>query len=545
MIIIDFFWGCLHMFLKKLTIVFTLIILICCTIVIFFPENTFAVEKVDIIRLEGGDWGYPTPYAHYPRGPGGFKMCLIFDSLLERDEDGLIPWLAKDYEIKNEGRQYLFTLREDVYWHDGQPLTAEDVKFSFTYAVKHPMVWSYINKQDIKEIAINGKYQVIINVENPDAALLYNLGRTRIIPKHIWERVEKPEQFTGREAVIGTGPYQLTDYSKEHGTYRFRAFADFWGQEQAVEVIEFIPLSQKVLAFEKNRIDLIQISPDLLGRYSDNNEFEVIQRPAFWGYRLLFNMKENKLLQNKNIRRAFSYAINSQELIEKIARGAGVQGSAGILPPDHIYYNPGIKKYAINLEKAKELFAADGYYKINNKGILINQNGKKLSFNLQVTSDSIRLAELLREMLARVGVEIKIISADRKTHDSRVLNYKYELAILGHGGWGGEADYLTRFIGDSTINKKGISPLEISLAGYNSEKLNTLLIKQKKEFDKNKRKEVIYEIQEVVAAEVPEIPLFYTSGYTVYRPEKYSGWMFMYDHHCLTHGKLSYLLRKD
>ena len=53
--------------------------------------------KVDVIRLEGGDYGYPSPYAHYPRGPGGYKRNLIFDSLLERGEDGLIPWLAEDY----------------------------------------------------------------------------------------------------------------------------------------------------------------------------------------------------------------------------------------------------------------------------------------------------------------------------------------------------------------------------------------------------------------------------------------------------------------
>jgi len=67
--------------------------------------------EVDVIRLAGGDWGYPTPFAHYPRGPGGFKMCLIFDSLLERDEKGLIPWLAEKYEIGDDGLTYHFTIR--------------------------------------------------------------------------------------------------------------------------------------------------------------------------------------------------------------------------------------------------------------------------------------------------------------------------------------------------------------------------------------------------------------------------------------------------
>ena len=66
--------------------------------------------EVDTIRLPGGDWGYPSPFAHYPRGPGGFKMCLIFDSLLERDEKGLIPWLAVNYEILNNGKKCNFSI---------------------------------------------------------------------------------------------------------------------------------------------------------------------------------------------------------------------------------------------------------------------------------------------------------------------------------------------------------------------------------------------------------------------------------------------------
>jgi peptide/nickel transport system substrate-binding protein len=57
--------------------------------------------QVEAIRLDGGDWGYPTPYAHYPRGPGGFKMCLIFDSLLERGDQGLIPWLATSWQVED------------------------------------------------------------------------------------------------------------------------------------------------------------------------------------------------------------------------------------------------------------------------------------------------------------------------------------------------------------------------------------------------------------------------------------------------------------
>jgi len=496
--------------------------------------------QVDVIRLEGGDWGYPSPYAHYPRGPGGFKMALIFDGLLERDEDGLIPWLAEDYEIKDGGRQYLFTVRDGVKWQDGKPLTAEDVKFTFEYASKHPMVWSYIGSNDIKKVEVTGDNQVLVTVSEPNASMLYNLGRTRIIPKHIWENVDNPREFTGPEAVIGTGPYRLTDYNKEHGTYRFEAFEDFWGPGQRVKVIEFIPVSEPVLAFEKGEIDLTGVSPDVLPRFQNNPEYKIVQSPGFWGYRLLFNMGDHPVLRHKEMRQAISYAIDSKELINKVARGAAVPGSAGILPPDHVMYNPDIKQYDLNLKKAEELLAGLGYDKLDTNGIRQNKDGEKLSFNL-LAGGEVRLAEVLKEQLAKAGIEIKVQSIDGKSRDARVRNNEYQLAILGHGGWGGDPDYLRERFGG--YSKGGISPSASGLQGYNNEELNDLLEKQRTEMDEQKRRQLIFKIQEILAGDVPEIPLYYTTGYSVYRPGKYDGWMFMYDHHSLTHSKLSYLER--
>lgn len=76
--------------------------------------ESVSAYDADVIRLAGDDWGYPTPFAHYPRGPGGFKMCMIFDSLLERDERGLIPWLAERFAVEDKGLTYRFTIRQGV-----------------------------------------------------------------------------------------------------------------------------------------------------------------------------------------------------------------------------------------------------------------------------------------------------------------------------------------------------------------------------------------------------------------------------------------------
>lgn len=499
-------------------------------------------RDVDVIRLEGGDWGYPTPFAHYPRGPGGFKMGLIFDSLLERDENGLIPWLAEKYEILENGKVYIFTIRKEVKWQDGTPLTNEDVCFSIDYADRHPMTWSYIFDL-IEHIETGPGHTVKVTLKKPAAPMLYNLGLTRIIPRHIWKKVDIPKEFTSAEAVIGSGPYRLQEYSKEHGTYRFEAFDGFWGPRRRVKHIEFIPVSEPILAYENKEIDLVTITPDLLPRFAKNTVHKIVKSPAFWGYRLLFNMKKATLMRDKHLRQAFAHAIDLNELVAKIARGAAIPGRAGILPPDHVMAAENVKIYKYDPLRAETLLAEAGFEQINESGVRIKPDKSALTFDLLCSSQEVRMAEVLKQRLAVVGIQIKIKSVDGKSRDTLVRNHDYQLAIIGHGGWGKDPEYITtHFCNDfSTLTS---SPSASGIADFEIPELTDLLIRQQTETDPLKRRMLIEKIQHLAAEEVPEIPLFYTTGFNAYRPDKYNGWMFMFDHHSLSHGKLSYLDRE-
>ncbi|MGL5513423.1 MAG: ABC transporter substrate-binding protein, partial [Sporomusa sp.] len=465
---------------------------------------------------------------HYPQGPGLFKMNLIFDSLLERSEQGYIPWLAEKWDMAPDGRSCIFTLRRNVFWHDGQPLTAADVKFTFEYYAKNIPVFDELTvngKNLIEEIEILNDYSVKIAVNQLNATIIGRLGNARIIPKHIWDKVEDPKKFNSPAAVIGCGPYMLQEYNKELGAYKFVAVKNYWGPKPIVDVIQFIPVSDSVLAFNKGDIDLTDVAPDLLARYQNKQEFVIKQNPAFWGYRLIFNMEKCPAFKEKSIRQAFAYAINKQELVDKVARGAAIPASAGFLPAGHLWYNQNIKQYDFNLDRAQALL-----------------QGRRLAFTLLISSDEIRIAELIKMTLAQAGIELTVKSVDSKTKDAAVFKGDYEIVLIGHGGWGGDADllrnaYMFRQSAGQSMSVNGIF-------GYKNEKINTLCKEQLVELDQSKRKELVIKLQEMIAEEVPQLPLYNTSSFIVYRPAKYDGWRYMFGHHEVTHNKLSYLENK-
>lgn len=487
--------------------------------------NKAGSNKPLVINLAGGDAGYPTPYGHYPRGPGTFKVNLIFDSLLERGEQGYIPWLAEKWEVSPDGKVYTFTLRQGAKWHDGQLVTAADVKFTFEYYAKNTPVSDELTisgKNSIETIEVVNDYTIKITVDKPNATMLGRLGNVRIIPQHIWETVTDPKKFDKPEALIGCGPYVLKEYNKEQGTYKFEAFTEYWGPKPRVDILQFIPVSDSVLAFNKGEIDLTGMTPDLLARYEHNQEFIVKKNPAFWGYRLLFNMERCPELNDKRVRQAFAYAMNKQEIIDKVARGAGIPASAGYLPVNHIWYNKNVKQYDYNILQAQELL-----------------QGKKLTFTLLISSSEARIAELIKISLAQAGIELIVKSVDGKTRDAAARKGDYEIILNGHGGWGGDADLLRTTYGAKSIYDQSSSAKGIY--GYSNELINELCNQQLLETDEAKRKELVYKLQEIIAEEVPQLPIYNTTGYIVYRPAKYDGWRYMFDHHEVTHNKLSYL----
>ena len=204
------------------------------------PEAASGVSG-RVLRLAGRDWGAPSPFLFYPRGPGYLLMSLLFDTLMWKDSDGLCDLLAGSHE-RIDGRTYRFGMKKGVLWHDGAPLTAEDVAFSYRYLAEHGFSWALLDL--VESVTAEGD-TVLIRLRQPHEPFLERVaGVVPVIPRHVWKDVKDPRRFTGGSAFVGSGPFILAEYRKEPGTRSFRRNGKYHAGRVVVAGLE---LSVKIL----------------------------------------------------------------------------------------------------------------------------------------------------------------------------------------------------------------------------------------------------------------------------------------------------------
>jgi peptide/nickel transport system substrate-binding protein len=244
-------------------------------------------ERVTL-RLAGEDSGFPSPFG-YMRGGGYVQMSFIYDTLLWKDASGeLLPWMAARFERSQDGRAYTFELRDGLTWHDGRPVTAEDVAFSFRYfAEKEDQLSPQVIVQPVPQIAdvrARDRLTVEFQLDSPVATFLQfgGAGAVPIVPRHIWSQIDDPGRESDPEVLIGSGPYRLESYSAGEGSYLYTAVDDYFLGRPVVRRIENRPVGDELQALQAGTIDEASDSglrPAVLEPFRNNPAFEVLKAP--------------------------------------------------------------------------------------------------------------------------------------------------------------------------------------------------------------------------------------------------------------------------
>lgn len=484
----------------------------------------WAEGEVKEIRIADskGDWGYPNPYRHYPRGPGFIRMSWTFDTLIWKDDKGYVPALAKSWSYDPKSLTFAFELQEGIKWHDGEPFSSDDVVFTVNYFKKHPYYW--VPMEDIKGAERVGSNGVAIKLERPFAPFpAYVAGSMPILPKHIWEGVSEPRKYNNPNAFIGCGPYRFIDFDKTKGTYLYEAFKDYYQGAPKAERLIYVKARNPIIALSNGTVDFANIKPDM-AKALEKKGMVIIQGGWGWNKKLMINHKKPPF-DNKYFRKALAHAINQQEIIDKAHRGFGFPASFGLLPPGHEYYNQDTPTYRPDPLKARQILESigytkdsDGFYEMDGRPLKIGL----LASNITVAGESVedRDGEVIKRQLESIGVHVDLVNLEQATADARVKKWEFDLAISGHGALMGDPRVLNLMIDPEASNSVN------SVRFASNAELLRLLKDQITEMDTKRRKAIVYKIQEIYADELPAISLYYPVSMAAYNPKKGIEWYY-------------------
>jgi len=426
---------------------------------------------------------------------------LLFDSLVRRDEHfELKPWLAESWEIPDP-QTYVFHLRKGAHFHNGQLLTARDVKWTFDSLlmgkIRSSKVATY-NK--IERIDASDEYTVIFRLKEPTASLLWNLsdGAIGIVP------YGSGENFN--QHPIGSGPFRFVSAQQDKEVVIERNL-DYWAEQPHIQRVLFkvIPdATTRALELRKHSADLTinSLTADTVVALRSDPGLDVIQAPGTIYAYIAMNLRD-PILKDVRVRQAMAYAIDVKPIIRYLLRNQA-QPAFSILPPEHWAYDGDVRRYPYDPAQARELLDEAGYRP---------QAGIRFHITMKSSSDDATrlMAVVLQQQLREVGIALDIRTFEFATFFSDITKGAYQLYSLRWIGGNQDPD-IFEYVFDSA----SFPPKRANRTFYSNPRVDELIREGRTTLDQQKRQVIYAEIQQIVAEELPYINLWYLDNVLVH-----------------------------
>jgi peptide/nickel transport system substrate-binding protein len=446
---------------------------------------------------------------------------LIYSSLFKYDGQGnLISDLAENYTIEDDGLTYYISLRKNVLWHDGEPLTVNDVIFTIKTVQDAEYKSPLRNNWQNVEIEKIDNFSLRFKIKSVYAPFLHNLT-IGILPKHIWSGIPAANFPLAEYNIkpIGSGPYQFKKFSKSqsgkieslelvrHENF-YLAAEENEPQGPFIETIifKFYNNQDKLIeAYRKRQIDgLVSISTTKLSELKNNLNVYQINLPIY--YAIFFNQTKSKPLTDKTVRLALAHATNKEEIVEKVLEGKGIVVDSPLLS-GWLGYTSETKIYDFALEHANNILEEAGWLDQDNDGIRekeIKDEETKLEITLMATDwpEIKQTAELIKEQWEKIGAQINLEIIDSVTLQRDYLRPRqYETLLFGEV-LGADPDPFAFW--HSTHRKDP----GLNLALYQNKEVDKLLEEARQTLDQESRVAKYIEFQKLLVEDAPVVFLF-------------------------------------
>lgn len=446
-----------------------------------------------------------------------FPASQLFAFLLQVDENWQpLPYLAKKWEISDNGLTYTFHLVENATFHDGKPITSEDVAFSIDI-VKNNHPFGVAMLKAVNNVETPDSHTAVFRLGKPHPALLLVLstGLTPIIPKHIYGTGDI-RQHPANLKPIGSGPFKFVEY-KSGDYYILERYENFFRPgpylNRIMAKLVRDPASAQI-AFENQEFHYGSFTagmriPNFI-RLKQGKDVVVTTDgyKAFGPFNFLeFNLRKAPF-NDVRVRRAIAHAIDKDFITQKLHRGVSVKLDSPITHGSP-FYTDDVKKYEYDLDKANKLLDEAGYPR--------KTSGMRFSATLDFMPGEPDFfqtpAEYLKPQLRKIGVDIEIrTSPDFATWAKRVGNWDHDLTVNAIYTWGDPVIGLHRLFLCDNIKKL----IWTNTSGYCNPKADEVVNKAGEEMNPEKRKELYTQWQKIVTEDLPYIYLFEQFLFTVY-----------------------------
>lgn len=456
------------------------------------------------------------PADHRSR-PSETVIRNIFDGLVTRDtRSGVHMQLAESMEWADD-RTLNINLRQDVKFHDGSEMTADDVVFTFERIIKenmieYPEVHSSPRKgliAPLESIEKTGDYSVVMHFNAPWPPAMQLLVHQQIVPKAYIEQVGT-QGFV--EKPIGTGPFKFVSASDGLEEVVLERFNEYYGGSPDLApvglacvdrvIFRVIPeASTRAAALLAGEVEIIQSVPsDLISRLKQSDSVAVKTAPGTQPKWLELNVNQPPF-DDVRVRQALNYAIDKNLIIQEIYDGRAVE-LPGPLSPYNNFVNKSLVAYPYDMEKAQQLLTDAGWGDANNDGIL-DKDGQPLAFTIDTLEEHRSLAEAVANLLQEAGIDASVRFWEYSVVQPMLLAGERQAYL---DDWGDSAfDPVGHFEAKWHGHVEGQSYGRGNFSGYNNERVNELIKQGETTVDTAGRQAIYDEAQQLVYGEAPAV----------------------------------------
>ena len=494
-------------------------------------------------------------------------LHLIYSPLYIREPETLklIPWLAEE-EPQYDATSLSYTIKlRPAKWSDGSELTSEDVAFTGNLIREFKVPRFYANWKFIKKIEIVDNYRVRFTLIEPKAIFLTRTLTTPIVSKKEWETIAEEARRSERplnrlfnskiESPCGTGPFALKEW--RHGTYLFLIKnKHFFGQGKEIQgrllgpYIDGIVFKiygtadAAILALKKGSIGMFWwgIQPGYLSDLQAEKSIQIFSSEKSALYYLGFNLRKSPF-NDIHFRHAVATLVNKDFIVKRILQGYADKMNS-IVPPGNAFwhaqdlpeYGKGLTREA-RVRQAHRILSEVGYTwkvpPINKKGAMVKgekimlPDGKLMEKFTILTPPSdydpnrAMTGIMIQEWLRMAGIPARSKPMPFSALTQQVnAHHRFDMFVLGYGNLSLDPDYLRNFFHSSNDRKRGWNA-----SGYHNVDFDRIADESSRTMDIDKRKELIWEMQRIIARDTPYLPLYSPKLVEAVRNDKFTGWV--------------------